>query len=270
MVSKQATKQKQMGSTDIQMLDSYLSLLSKLYGIDFNTVSSKLPFLIQQLWHITIAWQCYLKGDKKLVSVVISNTCQSQHVFAFHFSCLLINLESAEQEERIHPPILASTKSLFVKCNFGNTADDKFNPKANNLEECLIKQSNSRITAVVKNTSTYYGCSKWNRWHCVGGIFLLRHWNPILHLQIKIQTPDSRIVVTQYHVWIRSHFSRLYVNRLYEIQPYEFAGSNQMWLHISVHILYAVINIKQTSLIWTIMSKCLLNWIWAMLIHCAM
>ena len=112
-----------MESTDTQMLDSYLSLLSKLYGIDFNTVSSKLPFLIQQLWHITIAWQCYLKGDKKLVSVVISNTCQSQHVFAFHFSCLLINLESAEQEERIYPPILASTKSLFVKCNFGNTAD---------------------------------------------------------------------------------------------------------------------------------------------------
>ena len=29
MVSKEKTKQKQMGSTDIQMLDSYLSLLSK-------------------------------------------------------------------------------------------------------------------------------------------------------------------------------------------------------------------------------------------------
>ena len=185
--------------------------MSQLYGIDFNTASSKLPFLIQQLWHITIAWQCYLKGDKKLVSVVISNTCQSQHVFAFHFSCLLINLENAEQEERIYPPILASTKSLFVKCNFGNTADDKFNPKANNLEECLIKQSNSRITAVVKNTSTYYGCSKWNRWHYVGGVF-----GCVIETQFCTcrYTPDSRIVVTQYQIWIRSHFSRLYVNRL--------------------------------------------------------
>ena len=241
--------------------------MSQLYGIDFNTPGSKLPFLIQQLWHITIAWQCYLKGDKKLVSVVISNTCQSQHVFAFHFSCLLINLENAEREERIYPPILASTKSLFVKCNFGNTADDKFNPKANNLEECLIKQSNSRITAVVKNTSTYYGCSKWNRWHYVGGIFLLRHWNPILHLQIKIHTGQSDRCYTISDLNSLTFLPTL--RKSTEFNPKNLQAAIKCD-YIFRFIRYAVMNIKQTSLIGTIISKCLLNWIWALLIHCAM
>ena len=208
MVSKQKTKQKQMGSTDIQMLDSYLSLLSKLYGIDFNTASSKLPFLIQQLWHITKAWQCYLKGDKKLVSVVISNTCQSQHVFAFHSSCLLINLESAEQEERIYPPILAPAQSPFLSSAISGIRLMTSSIQKQTILKSVWSNKATRELPLLSRTRAPIMAVQ----NEIDGIALEGFFCCVIETQFctcRLKYRHRTVGSTQYHIWIRSHFSRL-------------------------------------------------------------
>ena len=99
------------------------------------------------------------------------------------------------------------------------------------------------------------------------GFFLLRHWNPILHLQIKIHTGQSDRCYTISDLNSLTFLQTL--RKSTEFNPKNLQAAIKCD-YIFRFICYAVINIKQTSLIGTIMSKCLLNWIWALLIHCAM